>query len=141
MKLSRISFLFLLLFLFIPSLAVAQTSRSVTTAANKNWKPFWSKFTSAVKSKNKAAIKQLMVAEKDFSSGNEDRTRNQWLENLDKQKQWGELQKTVAKGTKPYNSDEKSDWRVTPDNEMLFVLIFEFKNGGWRFLGVMGYSE
>ncbi|MGC2237811.1 MAG: hypothetical protein WA584_16725 [Pyrinomonadaceae bacterium] len=134
MEMSRIFFLFILLFLFIPSLAAAQTSRSVTTAANKSWKPFWTQFTAAVKSKNKAAVKQLMVAERDFSNGAEGGTRNQWLKNLDKQKLWGEVQRTVAKGTKLYNSGEKIPWRVTMDDSLLFV----FEKGSWRFFGVRG---
>jgi len=128
MKLSRISFLFLLLFLLVPSIASAQS------AAEKSWKPFWTQFTAAVKSKSKVAVKRLMIAESEFSDGGGGGTRDQWLKMLDKDKLWGEIQKTVAGGTKAYNSGEKRPWRVTTDDSLLFV----FKNGRWNFYGVMG---
>ena len=133
MKLSRISFLFLLLFLFIPSLAVAQTSRSVTAAANKSWQPFWTQFSSAVRKKNKAAMKRLMSSEKDFFSGGGGETRDEWLKMLDDRKIWGLGQKSVAKGVVPFNEGGKIG-RITKDRH----LIFRYIGGTWRFVGIMG---
>lgn len=125
MKLSRISFLFLLLFLLVPSVALAQS------ATEKKWKPFWTQFTAAVKSKNKAAVKRLMVSENNFSNGGGIETRDQWLAMIDREKLWGLLQKSVAKGVMAYDED---GWKVTKDRH----LLFQYTGGRWRFRGVMG---
>ncbi len=58
----RILFLFLLLFLILPFVASAQS------AADKSWKPFWTKFTAAVKTKNLKALK-ILSQQKPFHSG------------------------------------------------------------------------
>ena len=125
MKLSRISFLFLLLFLFVPSIALAQS------AAEKKWKPFWAQFTAAVKSKNKAAVKRLMVSENNFSDGGGGETRDEWLARIDKERLWSLLQKSVAKGVMAHEGD---DWKITRDRH----LLFQYTGGRWRFRGVMG---
>ena len=125
MKLSRISFLFLLLFLFVPSVSFAQS------AAEKSWKPFWTQFNAAVKSKNKAAIKRLMSSEKDFRCGLDDTTRDEWLKGLDDNKWLGEVQRSVVKSTKPYDNGTRRPARITKDE----WLIFEYIGGKWRFVG------
>ena len=127
MKLSRISFLFLLLFLFVPSLSYAQS------AAEKSWKPFWTQFSAAVKSKNKAAVKRLMSSENDFFSGGGGETRDEWLKMLDESKLWGLVQKSVTKGVVAYNEDGRTG-RITKDRH----LIFQYIGGKWRFVGIMG---
>ncbi len=127
MKLSRISFLFLLLFLFVPSVSFAQS------AAEKSWKPFWTQFTAAVKSKSKPAVKRLMSSENDFFSGGGGESRNEWLKMLDESKLWGEVQRSVAKGVVAYNEDGKTG-RITKDRN----LIFQYIGSKWRFVGVMG---
>ncbi len=126
MKLSRTLFLFLAFFLFIPSVSLAQS------AAQKDWNPFWTQFNSAVKSKNKAAVKRLMSSEKDFFSGGGGETRDEWLQSLD-HGFWGEIRKSLAKGVKAYNAEGRTG-RITKDR----YLIFQYIGGRWRFVGVMG---
>lgn len=131
MKISRISFLFLLLFLIVPSASFAQSKRTTETA-NKTWEAFWNKFSAAVKNKNKPTIKSL--ASSRFTWHDADDTVSAWLKNLDSSKLWYLVQNSVKKGTTPYDSGEKKPWRVTRDNHLLFV----FENGSWRFYGIMG---
>jgi hypothetical protein len=131
MKLSRIFFLLLLLFLFVPSASFAQSKRTTETA-NKTWDAFWSKFSTAVKNKNKATIKSL--ASSRFTWHDADDTVSAWLKNLDSSKLWYLVQNSVKKGTMTYDSGEKKPWQVTRDNHLLFV----FENGSWRFYGIMG---
>lgn len=126
MKLSRILFLFLLFILFIPSVSSAQS------VAEKSWQPFWTQFNTAVKSKNKAAVKRLMSSEKDFFSGGGGETRDEWLQSLD-DGFWGGIRKSLAKGVKPYHENRRTG-RVTKDD----LLIFQYISGKWRFVGVMG---
>lgn len=126
MKLNRISFLFLLLFLFVPSFASAQS------AAEKSWKPFWTQFTAAVKSKDKAGVKRLMSSEKDWFSVGGGETRDEWLKMLD-DGFWGEVQKSVAKGVVAYNEGGRTG-RITKDRQ----LVFQYIGGKWRFVGIMG---
>lgn len=129
MKISRISFLFLLVFLLVPSMSYAQS------AANKSWKPFWTQFTVAVKSKNKAAVKRLMSSNFiDDLSGTS--TGDEWLKMLDDNKLWGWIQKSVAKGTVArvvYNEDDKPG-RTTKDG----LLNFQYIGGKWLFVGISG---
>lgn len=127
MKLSRISFLFLLLFLLVPSVSYAQSS------ASKSWNAFWTQFSSAVKSKNKAAVKRLMVSENSFMDGGGGETRDEWLARIHREKLWNLLQKSVAKGTVAYN-EGSFNGRITKDRH----LIFQYTGGKWRFAGVMG---
>ena len=54
MKLSRISFIFILFFVFVPSIASAQS------AAEKSWKPFYSAFRVAVRKHDRTALKAMM---------------------------------------------------------------------------------
>lgn len=127
MKLSRISFSFLLVFLLVPAVSSAQGS------TNKSWDTFWAQFSSAVKSKNKAAVKRLMVAENGFMDGGGGETRDQWLARIDKERLWNVLQMSVAKGTAPYNEGQFAG-RITKDRH----LIFQYTGGKWRFAGIMG---
>jgi hypothetical protein len=126
MKISRISFLFLLLFLFVHSGSFAQS------AAEKSWKPFWAQFTAAVRSKNKAAVKKLMASESEFSVPGTT-GRDDFLAMLDDSNMWKDVQKSVAKGVIAYNKGGRIG-RITKDRN----LIFQYIGGKWRFVGVMG---
>jgi hypothetical protein len=127
MKLPRISFLFLLFALLVQTAGYAQSS------AGNSWNTFWTQFSSAVKSKNKAAIKRLMVSENNFMDGGGGETRDEWLARIDKGKLWSLLQKSVAKGTVAYNEGDFTG-RITKDRH----LIFQYTGGRWQFAGIMG---
>ena len=124
MKLSRISFLFLLLFLFVPSISFAQNQAG--------WNTFWKQFSSAVKSKNKAAVKRLMVSESNFLDGGGGETRNEWLNRIAKCC-WSDMQRSVAGGTVSY-SESGFKGRITKDQ----TLLFQYTGGKWYFAGAMG---
>jgi len=123
-----LSFTFLVVVMLIPASAFAQKS-----AADKSWNTFWTQFTSAVNKKSKPAVKRLMASEKDFSSGGGMEDRDGWLQLVDKQRWWDDLQRDVKSGTKSYDYDGKPG-RVTRNN----TLIFAFIGGRWRFMGPMG---
>lgn len=123
----KLRVLFLMTFLLIPSVTFAQTS-----AANKSWNAFWTKFSTAVKKKNRTVIKNSVS--KRFTWHDADDTVSAWLKNLDTSSLWYLVQNSVSKGTVPYSSGEKIPWRVTRDNHLLFV----YENKSWRFYGIMG---
>jgi hypothetical protein len=125
MKLTRISFLFLLLFLFVPHFVSAQN------AAEKAWKPFWTKFSTAIKNKNRVALKGMMA--RDFQTGGYDEgdPRDAWLKPYKGDaKFWRDHQQSVAKGTKSCGKN----CRVTTNN----YLVFEYQNGRWLWTGLYG---
>ena len=110
--------------LLIPISALAQTS-----AADRSWSAFWTKFSAAVNTKNKAVVKNLMTSEKEFYSGGGGETRDQWLASVS----WRELRQSVRSGVKNDRTYSKPG-RVTRDN----YLVFAFTGGKWRFMGPMG---
>ena len=121
MKLPRISFLFLLLFLFVPSVSYAQST------ADKAWKPFWTKFSAAIAKKNRAVLKGMM--KNPFLCGDGVCTPNEALQDIDKLKKWRSIQKSVTSGTKSW---EKYS-RDTTDG----YLSFRFENGRWLWIGFL----
>jgi hypothetical protein len=112
---------------------ISQPKISRTDLANKSWLAFWTKFSTAVKNKDRVAVKRLMVPEEDFMDGGGIETRDEYLERLDKDRSWGLLQRSIVKGTTTYNYGDTNQ-RSTKDGH----LVFHFVNGMWRFVGVMG---
>jgi hypothetical protein len=130
MKIPRIYILILLLFLFVPSVSFAQTKQTIESA-NKTWNTFWTKFSKAVKNKNRVAIKTM--ASKNFEGGTEDVAT--WLKRLDKEKLWYLVQNSVNKGVTSFISIEnKRPARYTLDSQG-YELYFEYEKNGWRFTG------
>jgi hypothetical protein len=126
MKQSRITFLFMLLLLFVPSVSYGRT------AGEGSWGTFWAQFTTAIKSRNKASIKRLMVPEKNFLDGGSGYSRDTWLDSLTNNL-WHDLQRSIAAGTVPYK-EINFRGRVTKDR----TLIFQNIGGRWYFAGLMG---
>jgi hypothetical protein len=124
----RVIFLLFALCLVFPAVTYAQRSKS----ADRSWNSFWAQFVSAINRKNKASVKRLMASERDFSSKGME-NRDEWLALVDKQRWWGDFQRSVRGGTKPYDYDGKPG-RVTRDE----LLIFAYIGGRWRFMGPMG---
>lgn len=128
MKISRISFLFLLLFLFVPSAIYAQS------AASKSWNPFWTQFKSAVKNKDKVAIKRLMSSESDFITVGGIASRNDFMKMLNDKSYWKDLQDSIDEGIASYTSEKGRPARRTKNK----YLSFEYIGGKWRFIGLFG---
>lgn len=127
-KIHFLSISFLIVVMLIPASAFAQKS-----AADKSWNAFWTQFTSAVNKKSKPAVKRLMASENDFFSGGGGETRDQWLAMIERNRSWGDFQRSVKGGTKYYDYDGKPG-KVTKDN----TLVFAFIGNRWRFMGPMG---
>lgn len=127
MKLTRISFLFLLVSLCVPYVASAQSS------ATKSWSAFWAQFSSAVRTKNRALVKNLMAYESEFSPGGGNTGRDDWLDMLGDSNMWKDVQRSVAKGVVNYSNGGKPG-RIMRDRN----LIFQYLHAKWRFVGVMG---
>jgi hypothetical protein len=103
------------------------------SGTNKSWQTFWREFSAAVNNKDRVALKGLMSSEKDFFSGGGGENRDQWIQMIDHQQAWRDLQKAVGAGTVPFKG-EKRPSRITKDRTLIFSLI----GGRWRFVGVMG---
>ena len=129
MKFTRISFLFVLILLCVPSAALAQSS------ASKSWNSFWTSFVATVRSKGHSGIQKLMAPKVQFSDGEvSPNTAVQYLDNANGEL-WVQVRKSVATGTKPYRSSGGKPMRVTGNN----LLVFEReKNGQWKWAGFMG---
>jgi len=137
MKLFRISFLLLLLILFIPSFTIAQTSGSASAAANKSWSKFFTEFRAAVTKRDRSALKKMTSSAFDWTAGELGISPDDVLRNLDKYKMWNALQKTLVinhfkattYGSRParYNSGK---------GENCFF-VFE-ADGKWRWQGFLG---
>jgi hypothetical protein len=139
MKLSRISFLILLLFLCVPSMSYAQS------AAEKSWQPFWTKFSSAVKNKNFNALDALTL--KPFHTSDETWDSLEQFFGSDKESRnysWKQLAESVKSGTKKMGmidlagtgrSADKRLGRVTNNDYAIFV----YTKNGWRWWGTMGH--
>jgi len=125
MKIARIYFFLLLVLLYVPSISCAQG------AADKSWNPFWTQFAAAVKMKNKATVKRLMVPESGWYSG--EGTRDEWLGSLDKNGWWSRVQRSVSLGTMPFRDLSRRPSRITKDRQ----LTFQYIGGKWRFVGIM----
>ena len=120
----------LMLFLFTPSLVLAQTSRATQAQADKAWPIFWRQFSTAIKSKDRVALKRLMASEKEFFSGGGGETRDEWITMIG----WEKLQTALVIGTMPLNDGGRNPARITKDRG----LVFEYVRGRWSFTGVMG---
>ena len=114
----------LAVFILLPAAAQAQT-QSELRAAEKNWNAFWTKFSAAVRTKNRKAF--IALTSDDFKSGGGETIR-EWLD----YNPWRDLRSSVRRGTKRYVEYKPEIWRITRDEGLLFV--YE-KKKGWRFFG------
>ncbi len=130
--------LFLLLFLIVPSLTIAQKSRSNWAAANASWQNFYTAFRAAVNKRDRAAMLRMMPD--DFFDGGGGMTASEWLQFIDenaKNGSWRDLQKSFAQGTVINRkwSNKGIPTRVTKDNGYYFEFRRDKK---WYFAGVVG---
>lgn len=136
MKLFRLSFLLLLLFLFIPSFAIAQKSSSISTTANKSWSEFFAEFRAAVTKRDRKALKKMISSEFDWTAGELGISPDDVLRNLDNEKMWKVLQRTlIIKRFRATTYGSRPARRNSTGEHCVFV--FE-TDGKWRWQAFLG---
>lgn len=100
--------------------------------ANKSWNAFWTKFNTAVKTKNRKSLIAL-TSKKFFSPSGE--TIGELLNKND----WRWLKNSVKYGTKAHTC-RKLICRITrnPKAEVEASLVFAFENNRWGLIGQLG---
>ena len=76
-NIGRITFFTAMLILVFSSVSFAQTA-----AANKAWTPFWKKFMSAVRTKNRSAILNLAIDSSRFERDAGEDSREDWADRI-----------------------------------------------------------
>lgn len=119
-----------LMTLLLAGSAVAQSPQT-QNAARKSWPAYWTKFSAAVKTKNRRMLMAL-TSRRFFSPGGET------IGELLKQRQiWRLLKDSVETGTKPH-SCRKLVCRITRSEVVEASLVFVFENNRWGFIGQLG---
>lgn len=98
--------------------------------ANKSWNAFWTKFNTAVKTKNRQSLIAL-TSKRFFSPSGE--TISELLKNND----WRWLKNSIKNGTKPHTC-RKLICRRTRNAIEESSLVFVFENNRWSFIGQLG---
>ena len=114
--------LILALFATVPNITKAQ-SGATKKAATKSWNTFWTKFSTAVKNKDRKAF--IALTRKDFQDAGGS-TIEEWIDNTS----WRELRNSVNQGTRDF-SHSKEIGRITKDKNLIFV----YGKNGWKFFG------
>ncbi|HQU84323.1 MAG TPA: hypothetical protein PKY59_14395 [Pyrinomonadaceae bacterium] len=110
-------------FFFINGYQIMSATTSKRVLANKNWQPFWSKFSNAVNAKDLRTLVQLSCSDFFYYDG----TAEDWLDLKIKSSEWSSIKKAVASGTRPLEVDDRNEIeRITVKYE---DLIFKFENG------------
>lgn len=122
--------LFLTLIFLSANISFTQSLNS-QKATNKSWNTFWTKFNTAVKTKNSKVIISL-TSKKFFSPGGE--TIGQLL---NQSFMWKLLRDSVKTGTKPHTC-RKLPCRITRNAVIESSLLFVFENNRWSFIGQLG---
>lgn len=129
-KIFIIGGLILTLIFLSANISFAQSLNS-QKAANKSWNTFWTKFNTAVKTKNSKVIISL-TSKKFFSPGGE--TINQLL---NQSFMWKLLKDSVRIGTKSHTC-RNLPCRITRNAVVESSLLFVFENNRWSFIGQLG---
>jgi len=138
MKLSRISFLCLLLFLLVPSVISAQKK-------DDGFQAFYTKFRSAINGQNKAALKGLMSSSFIWAQDGEV-SPNEAISNIGSiitwKKFWQSAKKAVVKSAerckKPY-CENRSGYHAFASSPFPVEMLFEKDSGGnWHWTGMLG---
>lgn len=122
-------YLYLVLFILIPTFTQAQSS-ATQQIANKSWNVFWTKFKTAVETKNRKSLTSL-TSKRFFSPSGET------ISELLNKKDWRWLKNSVKNGTKPYDC-RKLICRRTRNPIVESSLVFVFENNRWSFIGQLG---
>jgi hypothetical protein len=116
----------ILIFMFVSAGFAQAQSAATKKAASKSWNAFWTKFSTAVKTKNRKAFISLAIKGFEDPGGF---NIEQWLDSTS----WSRLRNSVNKGTKDYSPGSKKVMRITRNRDLIFV----YEKKGWRFLGAL----
>jgi hypothetical protein len=119
----------LALMLLLSGLGLAQSSAS-PNAADKSWKAFWTKFSQAVKTKNRQVFISLISKKYFRDPGGE------MINGRLNQAGWRRLKNSVSLGTKPDKC--RFICRTTRNADPVSALVFVFVNNRWYFIGEQG---
>lgn len=114
--------------MLIPGFTQAQSLKT-RQAASQSWNTFWTKFRTAVKTKNRRSL--IGLTSKRYSSP-DGATISEGLDDV----AWSRLRMSVNKGTKPYPC--KRICRITRNADSTFSLAFLFENNRWGYTGEVG---
>lgn len=132
--------------------ALPQVSRpraelvGATSAADDTWISFWEAFRTAVRKRDRVALRSMMTEDFQFyADGASPDQAIKFFDTWDHGRDWIVLDKLVSKGTEPYRSPDPHDKgpsRIAPAghsrNKAGRVVIFNFGNKGrwrWTFYG------
>ncbi|HRH41494.1 MAG TPA: hypothetical protein PKY82_07595 [Pyrinomonadaceae bacterium] len=113
----------ILILMFVSAGFTQAQSAATKKAATKSWNSFWTKFSTAVKNKDRKTF--IALTRKDFQDAGGG-TLKEWLDSTS----WSRLRNSVNKGTKDY-SHGKEIGRITKNKDLIFV----YGKNGWRFFG------
>ena len=100
----------ILIFMFVSAGFTQAQSAATKKAASKSWNSFWTKFSTAVKNKDRKTF--IALTRKDFQDAGGG-SIEEWLDSTS----WSRLRNSVNKGTKDYSHGKDA-------NDRLFDFIF-----------------
>lgn len=121
--------LYLVLFILIPTFTQAQ-SAVTQQKANKSWNFYWTKFKTAVNTKDRKSL-ILLTSKRFFSPSGET------IGELLKKDDWRWLKNSVKTGTMSHKCP-KLICRRTRNSIVESSLVFVFENNRWGFIGQLG---
>ncbi len=128
--------IFLLVFLLlIPTFTFAQTSRSVSTAANKSWQQFWVRFNQAVKKKDRVALREMMADDFDDNGGGS--PAEDYVKDVFSKRMSRDYRVSLASGTKPFKYYDRPS-RITKRGEYPQLIFIFSKSNQWQWAALMG---
>lgn len=131
----------------VVNLSSPSTSKGPSTAsADDTWISFWEAFRTAVRKRDRVALRRMMTEDFQFyADGASPDQAIKFFDTWDHGRDWTVLDKLVLKGTEPYrspNPQDKGPSRIAPvghsRNKAGRVVIFNFGNKGrwrWTFYG------
>ncbi len=125
----------LVLFLLVPAFTFAQTSRSVSTAANNSWQQFWMRFNQAVKKKDRVALRGMMSDNFDDHGGGS--PADDYVKDVFSKRMSREYRVSLGSGTKPFKYEERPSRITKRKGYPQLIFVFD-KSNQWRWAALMG---
>ncbi len=132
---SKTRIFLLIVLLFVPTFTFAQTSRSVSTAANKSWQQFWVRFNQAVKKKDRVALREMMADDFDDNGGGS--PAEDYVKDVFSKRMSREYRVSLASGTKPFKYYDRPS-RITKRGEYPQLIFIFNKSNQWQWAALMG---